>query len=80
MYVSAKYYIVQSKVQVKVQSMVQVNIVKFKFSVKFSNERTWSDTIIKQATPPPPHHQTFLNSISTDFKEFSVKDFFQCEN
>ena len=25
-----------------------------KFSVKFSKERTWSDTIIKQATTPPP--------------------------
>ena len=24
-----------------------------KFSVKFSKERTWRDTIIKQATPPP---------------------------
>ena len=29
-----------------------------KFSVKFSKERTWRDTIIKQATPPH-HHQTF---------------------
>ena len=34
------------------------------YCFKFSNERTWSDTIIKQATPPHHHHQTFLNSIS----------------
>ena len=43
---------VQSEVQVKVRSMVQVNIVNlnFKFNVKFSNQQTWNDTKIKQAT------------------------------
>ena len=52
----------QSRVQVKVQSMVQVKVLttNSKSGVKFSKERTWSDTIIKQATTPPPHHrQTF---------------------
>ena len=54
---------VRSKVQVKVQSMVQVKVLttNSKSGVKFSKERTWSDTIIKQATttPPPHHQQTF---------------------
>ena len=42
------------------------NVVKLQV-----RSRTWSDTIIKQATttpPPPPHHhqQTFLTFILTD--------------
>ena len=48
-------------------------LLNSKFSVKFSKERTWRDTIIKQATTISPavplhisgcatHHQTFFNS------------------
>ena len=59
-------------------------LLNSKFSVKFSKERTWRDTIIKQATTISPavplhisgcatHHQTFLSSNLRRFDSFSVK-------